>query len=353
MLRMDGTRIVVEVHGRPVTSGNARRLTAVRDVTERERAEEALRDNVRLLNDILDGCSPSAIFLKDRDGRFITISAPLEKMLGLSRDELKGKTDYDLFPNEVADRYRAHDTQVMATAESIQVEEEADLPDGHHIFLANKFPLVDAAGHVYGVGAISHDITERKQAEAALHESEARYRTLFNTVDAGFCVIEVLFDGEGKPADYRFLEVNAAFEKQTGLHDAEGKRMRELAPAHEAHWFETYGKIALTGEPLHFVNEARQLNRWFDVYAYRIGQPESRQVAILFNDISEHKQAEAELRRRAEELRAANEELTRFNRVTVGRELRIIELKKQVNELHARLGQPPRYGAELDEAARP
>ena len=70
-------------------------------------------------------------------------------------------------------------------------------------------------------------------------------------------------------------------------------------------------------------------------------------------DITERKQAEAEILRRAEELRAANEELTRFNRMTVGRELRIIELKKQVNELCARFGQPPRYAAELDEEARP
>jgi hypothetical protein len=101
------------------------------------------------------------------------------------------------------------------------------------------------------------------------------------------------------------------------------------------------------------VNEARALNRWYDVYAYRVGAPESRQVAILFNDISALKQAEIELRHRAEELRAANEELTRFNRVTVGRELRIIELKKQVNELRAQLGQPPRYATEPDEEARP
>jgi PAS domain S-box-containing protein len=132
------------------------------------------------------------------------------------------------------------------------------------------------------------------QAEEQLHESEERYRNLFNSMDEGFCIVEMIFDSEGRAADYRFLKVNEAFEAQTGLHDAEGKLMRELAPAHEAHWFETYGRIALTGEPAHFLNEARALNRYYDVHAYRVGEAEQRQVAIVFNDISALKRAEEE-----------------------------------------------------------
>ena len=81
-----------------------------------------------------------------------------------------------------------------------------------------------------------------------------------------------------------------------GLHDAQGKLMRELAPEHEAHWFEIYGKIALTGEPVHFVNQAKALNRWYDVHAYRVGRPENRKVAVIFNDITERKRAEEALR---------------------------------------------------------
>lgn len=136
-----------------------------------------------------------------------------------------------------------------------------------------------------------------QRSKAALAESQQQYRTLFTNMDEGFCIIEMIFDAQGRPADYRFLEVNASFEKQTGLHEAEGKLMRELAPAHEAHWFEIYGKIALTGEPAHFENEARALNRWYDVHAYRVGEPEKRQVAIIFNDISERKRAEEQLRK--------------------------------------------------------
>lgn len=142
------------------------------------------------------------------------------------------------------------------------------------------------------------------RVDEALQESEERYRNLFNTMDEGFCIVKMVFDAQGRPVDYRFLEVNAAFEKQTGLHEATGKLMRELAPAHEAHWFEIYGKIALTGEPLRFVNEARALNRWYDVYAYRVGNPEDQNVAILFNDISEYKRAEEALHKSNRALKA-------------------------------------------------
>ena len=70
--------------------------------------------------------------------------------------------------------------------------------------------------------------------------------------------------------------------------------MRELAPEHEEHWFKIYGQIALTGEPSRFENHAQQLHRWYDVYAFRLGEPEDRKVAILFKDITERKLAEQE-----------------------------------------------------------
>jgi len=143
---------------------------------------------------------------------------------------------------------------------------------------------------------LRREVAERKRAEVALRKSEERYRMLFDTLIEGFCIIEVIFDHQDQPVDYRFLEINPAFEAQTGLKNAQGRLMRELAPDHEAHWFEIYGKIALTGEPASFVNEARALNRWFDVSAYRVGKPEYRQVAIVFNEISDRKRAEESLR---------------------------------------------------------
>lgn len=133
-------------------------------------------------------------------------------------------------------------------------------------------------------------------AEEMLRQSREGYRTLFNSLIEGFCIIKVIFDDRDRAIDYLFLEVNPAFERQTGLQNAQGKLMRELAPDHEAHWFEIYGRIALTGEPARFVNEAKALKRWYEVSAFRFGAAESRKVAILFNDISESKTAHDALR---------------------------------------------------------
>jgi len=123
-----------------------------------------------------------------------------------------------------------------------------------------------------------------------------RYRTLFDSLDQGFCTVEVRFAPNGRPIDYVFLEVNRAFEEKTGLRDAVGKSMRELAPAHEEHWFEMYGRIAMTGVPERFESRAEALERWYNVYAFRIDEPHQRHVAVLFEDISERKRLEETLR---------------------------------------------------------
>jgi PAS domain S-box-containing protein len=105
----------------------------------------------------------------------------------------------------------------------------------------------------------------------------------------------MLFDENDTPLDYRFLEINPQFEKQTGLEQAVGKTARQLLPNLEDHWFEIYGKVALTGEPLRFEHGSEVMNRWFDVYALRVGQPSSRKVALVFKDITERKRAEIAL----------------------------------------------------------
>jgi len=164
-------------------------------------------------------------------------------------------------------------------------------------------PYQETAGSVTGVMVLCHDVTEKVLARRKVEESEAKYRGLFETMDQGFCIVEMIFEAAHRPVDYCFVEINPVFEKQTGLKDAIGKTARELVPDLEARWFEIYGKVALTGEPIRFVEGSQALGRWFEVYAFRPGGNESRRVAILFTDITRQRQAQAALQESEEHFR--------------------------------------------------
>jgi signal transduction histidine kinase/ActR/RegA family two-component response regulator len=186
------------------------------------------------------------------------------------------------------------------------------------------------------------------QADKTVLDSEKKYHSLFESIDKGFCIIKVLFDDDDQPVDYRFLEVNPAFKEQTGLENAEGKRVRQLVPHHEEYWFDIYGKVALTGEPARFEQAAEALNRYYDVYAFPFGEPDDRQVAVLFDDIARRKQAEKDLRemnetleeqveKRTEKLQSYQHQLrslaSKLNRAEEQ------ERRRLATELHNNLGQ--------------
>ena len=250
------------------------------------------------------------IFVTDREGVITYMSPSANRVFGSNPQEMTGRSFTEFLPEEECPKAVSAFLAAVASGQAT-----------HNLMLTMKrkdggtFPgelnasTFQKDGVIGGTVGLIRDVTERKWAEERMRQSEEGYRTLFDTLLEGFCVIEVIFDAD-VPVDYRFLEINPAFERQTGLKDARGRLMRELAPHHEAHWFEIYGQVALTGQPARFMNQAKALNRWYDVSAYRIGGPESRKVAILFNDISEAKRAEEALRESRAKLDAALASMT-------------------------------------------
>lgn len=138
-------------------------------------------------------------------------------------------------------------------------------------------------------------MTRHRRAEAALRTSEERYRALFNSIDAGYAVLEMIYDEQGAAIDARYLQVNEAFSRQSGLIEVEGRNVRSLIPDIEQQWFDIYGEVALTGVPVRFQRHTEALSIWFEVYAFRLGEPAARQVAVLFYDITDRKQTEVAL----------------------------------------------------------
>jgi PAS domain S-box-containing protein len=262
------------------------------DVTEKRKVENELSTSERRFRELTE-LSPSAIWI-NRDERIEHANPEGHRLLGATTPgELTGKSIYEIWHPDSHDKVRAR-LRAVAAGQVVHLSQETIIRlDGSlRQVEVSSAPIEDAKGPA--VQCVVRDVTQRMAIEQELRRSEEGYRTLFNSLMEGFCVIDVLFDDDGQPVDYRFLEINPAFEAQTGLVHALGKRMRELAPDHEAHWFEIYGKVALTGEAIRFVNEAKALNRWYEVRAYRLGGAGSSRVAILFNDISERIRTEEE-----------------------------------------------------------
>jgi PAS domain S-box-containing protein len=200
--------------------------------------------------------------------------------------------------------------QVAATGEAV-FEYPLDLAfadGGVRSLVGNVTPVLGAAGTTEGAIAVFLDVTDQRQAQDRLRESEERYRALFNAMTEGFALHEIVTDDAGAPVDYRFLDVNPAFERLTGLKRADvlGRCVREVLPTIESVWIETYGAVALTGEPARLESFAAPLNRWYEVVAY---QPAPRQFAAILADVTARKQAEAALRDSERRYRAIGESI--------------------------------------------
>ncbi len=280
---------------------------------EELRESQAALEGVRARYFDLYDLAPVGYCTVSEAGSIMQANLCAATLLGVNRAELVGKALTRFIHKEDADRYYLHRKLLVEKGEAQACELRMIRKDGAQIWAHLAATTAHNADGATDLRVVLSDITERKQTETALRESGDRYRNLFNSIDEGFCVIEMIFDATGKPVDYRFLEVNPSFEKQSGLHEATGKRMRELVPHLESFWFENYGRVALTGEPMRFADQAKELNkRWFDVYAFRIGGPGSLKVAVIFSDSTERKNVELKLNEAKLAAEKANRAKTEF-----------------------------------------
>ncbi|HXF38895.1 MAG TPA: PAS domain S-box protein, partial [Blastocatellia bacterium] len=183
IMAKDGRRITVEVNTRLVFQDDVPVGVhgIARDVTERKLAERALRESESRLQAILDNC-PAMIFEKDLDGRYLQINRQFERTFDLAPAQVLGRTDDDLFPQELAAGFQATDRQVIEAGHALEFEERAVYADGLHHYIVHKFPLHDVAGDIYGVGGISTDITARKSAEDELRKQKEIFQKIFDHI---------------------------------------------------------------------------------------------------------------------------------------------------------------------------
>ena len=269
----------------------------LRDRTEQREAAVKQQADAEFLRSVL-AASDDCIKVLDLDGTLLFMSEGGQRVMEVSDvDAILGCPWPQFWHGEGQDEARAAVAAARAGGAG-HFQGVADTMAGNERWWDVRVtPIPGPDGTPDKLLSVSRDITVAKCRERALRDSEERYRALYQSIDAGFCIVEVRYGDDRTPIDYRFLEVNPAFERQTGLRNATGRWMRDLVPEHERHWFETYKRIVASGEGMRFDYPAQALGgRWYDVHVYRIGAPSENQVAILFTDISERKRVEAKLR---------------------------------------------------------
>jgi len=144
-------------------------------------------------------------------------------------------------------------------------------------------------------GQLLAEIAERNRVRAALLESETRYRSLFDSMDEGFCILEKVQGAAGEAVDFRYIEANAAFEAHSGVGNVVGRTIRQMFPGISEDWYETYVAVLATGEPIRFERALAPGARTLELYAFRVDHVTQRRVAVIFTDISERKRIEVAL----------------------------------------------------------
>jgi PAS domain S-box-containing protein len=282
-------------------------VSTTKDITENKVAEREIRHQEHFIRCVHESLPDIITVLEYPSGKIIYSNRDIMVTLGFDEKErvhMPLDERMKLIHDDDKERFSAFYEQFNTLTDGKEnvVEYRLRCKTGEWLIMSVRGKIFkrDEQGNVIQVLMFGNDVTERRKNEQELlrlKDERAKlvtdkYHSLFNSIDEAFCIIDVLFDENDKPYNYRFLEANPAFEKQTGLADVVGKTIKDFVPEQEQHWFDIYARIIRTGIPERFEREAKSINHVYEVYAFRMNAPEEHHVAILFKNISERKEYE-------------------------------------------------------------
>lgn len=291
----DGVERFLEGQGELISDSNgepSRILGICQDITERERAVAALRQSEQKYRTLVENL-PQKVFLKDSSSTYVSCNESFARDFGIGSEDVVGKSDYDFFPAEVAEKYREDDRRVVESGEMKDVDEAYIVGGRETIVHTVKTPVRDAEGNVTGVLGIFWDIAERKRLEQALSESEEKYRALVE--NAGETIATL--DRDGK---YLFMNKTGAVRAGKEVEDYIGKTLWDMFPKDVADsQMAIVRRVIDTGKGDNYIAPTLLQGRvrWYDttIEPLRDGSGEVTSALVIARDIHEIRQAEMEI----------------------------------------------------------
>ncbi len=292
----DGKSRIIDFSLKPVLDDSGHVVLLIpegRDITEGEQMEEALKRSEEKFAKAFQASPDLIIMTALEDGRILEVNERLQTITGYRRDEVIGRTTSELQlwvdPSQ-RDRYVAH---LLQGGHVHGWDVKLRFKSGKILDTLLSGEVIELQGGKCILGVV-RDVTEQRQAQETLRESEEQYRSLFEHMFSAFILVEVILDSVGNPVDHRLLQANAEFDRMTGLKRSEelGRTSAELSIQWPPEVAQSYYRIALGGDPLYWERFNESLQRYYEIVAY---SPCKGQFAMIFHDISERKHAEQEI----------------------------------------------------------